>query len=233
MKNYNFNKESDVKTLPYNVKNIIGATMKSYNLTNTKDVKDLAYHLKNNFSNKGYHIKHSEILDVISQSHGYKNWNTFSAKLNQKQTDNKHEYSYDYINIFNNGSTSSIVEFISKQIFSDEDNHDMWKGRAISLISGVIKALVWQRDYQNKKITIQSISESLFLHNIHKTLEDKEIPVFAKSILHGYVLSLPGYQYGADIQQDIVGEQHGYLQMQFTRFFNEMKSSKNIFKEVM
>lgn len=224
MKDYRFNKESDVK-------NIIGTTMKSYNLTNAKDIKDLAYHLKNNFSNKGYHIKHSEILDVISQSHGYKNWNTFSAKLNQKQNNNKYED--NYINIFNNGSTSSIVEFLSKQIFSDEDNNDMWKGRAISLISGVIKALVWQRDYQHKKITIQSISESLFLHNIHKTLEDKEIPVFAKSILHGYVLSLPGYQYGADIQQDIVGEQHGYLQMQFTRFFNEMKSSKNIFKEVM
>lgn len=231
MKNYNFNKESDVKTLPYNVKNIIGATMKSYNLTNTKDVKDLAYHLKNNFSNKGYHIKHSEILDVISQSHGYKNWNTFSAKLNQKQNNNKYED--NYINIFNNGSTSSIVEFLSKQIFSDEDNNDMWKGRAISLISGVIKALVWQRDYQHKKITIQSISESLFLHNIHKTLEDKEIPIFAKSILHGYVLSLPGYQYGADIQQDIVGEQHGYIQMQFTRFLNEMKLSNNIFKEDM
>lgn len=224
MKNYNFNKESDVK-------NIIGTTMKSYNLTNAKDIKDLAYHLKNNFSNKGYHIKHSEILDVISQSHGYKNWNTFSAKLNQKQNNNKYED--NYINIFNNGSTSSIVEFISKQIFSDEDNHDMWKGRAISLISGVIKALVWQRDYQNKKITIQSISESLFLHNIHKTLEDKEIPIFAKSILHGYVLSLPGYQYGADIQQDIVGEQHGYIQMQFTRFLNEMKLSNNIFKEDM
>lgn len=176
MKNYNFNKESDVK-------NIIGTTMKSYNLTNAKDIKDLAYHLKNNFSNKGYHIKHSEILDVISQSHGYKNWNTFSAKLNQKQNNNKYED--NYINIFNNGSTSSIVEFLSKQIFSDEDNNDMWKGRAISLISGVIKALVWQRDYQHKKITIQSISESLFLHNIHKTLEDKEIPIFAKSILHG------------------------------------------------
>jgi len=224
MKNYNFNKESDVK-------NIIGTTMKSYNLTNAKDIKDLAYHLKNNFSNKGYHIKHSEILDVISQSHGYKNWNTFSAKLNQKQNNNKYED--NYINIFNNGSTSSIVEFLSKQIFSDEDNNDMWKGRAISLISGVIKALVWQRDYQNKKITIQSISESLFLHNIHKTLEDKEIPIFAKSILHGYVLSLPGYQYGADIQQDIVGEQHGYIQMQFTRFLNEMKLSNNIFKEDM
>ncbi len=222
MKNYNFNKESDVK-------NIIGTTMKSYNLTNAKDIKDLAYHLKNNFSNKGYHIKHSEILDVISQSHGYKNWNTFSAKLNQKQNNNKYED--NYINIFNNGSTSSIVEFLSKQIFSDEDNNDMWKGRAISLISGVIKALVWQRDYQHKKITIQSISESLFLHNIHKTLEDKEIPIFAKSILHGYVLSLPGYQYGADIQQDIVGEQHGYIQMQFTRFLNEMKLSNNIFKE--
>jgi hypothetical protein len=224
MKNYNFNKESDVK-------NIIGTTMKSYNLTNAKDIKDLAYHLKNNFSNKGYHIKHSEILDVISQSHGYKNWNTFSAKLNQKQNNNKYED--NYINIFNNGSTSSIVEFLSKQIFSDEDNNDMWKGRAISLISGVIKALVWQRDYQHKKITIQSISESLFLHNIHKTLEDKEIPIFAKSILHGYVLSLPGYQYGADIQQDIVGEQHGYIQMQFTRFLNEMKLSNNIFKEDM
>lgn len=222
MKNYNFNKESDVK-------NIIGTTMKSYNLTNAKDIKDLAYHLKNNFSNKGYYIKHSEILDVISQSHGYKNWNTFSAKLNQKQNNNKYED--NYINIFNNGSTSSIVEFLSKQIFSDEDNNDMWKGRAISLISGVIKALVWQRDYQHKKITIQSISESLFLHNIHKTLEDKEIPIFAKSILHGYVLSLPGYQYGADIQQDIVGEQHGYIQMQFTRFLNEMKLSNNIFKE--
>lgn len=222
MKNYNFNKESDVK-------NIIGTTMKSYNLTNAKDIKDLAYHLKNNFSNKGYHIKHSEILDVISQSHGYKNWNTFSAKLNQKQNNNKYED--NYINIFNNGSTSSIVEFLSKQIFSDEDNNDMWKGRAISLISGVIKALVWQRDYQHKKITIQSISESLFLHNIHKTLEDKEIPIFAKSILHCYVLSLPGYQYGADIQQDIVGEQHGYIQMQFTRFLNEMKLSNNIFKE--
>lgn len=224
MKNYNFNKESDVK-------NIIGTTMKSYNLTNAKDIKDLAYHLKNNFSNKGYHIKHSEILDVISKSHGYKNWNTFSAKLNQKQNNNKYED--NYINIFNNGSTSSIVEFLSKQIFSDEDNNDMWKGRAISLISGVIKALVWQRDYQHKKITIQSISESLFLHNIHKTLEDKEIPIFAKSILHGYVLSLPGYQYGADIQQDIVGEQHGYIQMQFTRFLNEMKLSNNIFKEDM
>lgn len=109
----------------------------------------------------------------------------------------------------------------------------MWKGRAISLISGVIKALVWQRDYQNKKITIQSISESIFLHNIHKTLEDKEIPIFAKSMLKGYVLSLPGYQDGADKQQDIVDEQHGYLQMQFIRFFNEMKSSNNIFKEVM
>lgn len=84
-----------------------------------------------------------------------------------------------------------------------------------------------------KKITIQSISESIFLHNIHKTLEDKEIPIFAKSMLQGYVLSLPGYQHGVDIQQDIVGEQHGYLQMQFTRFFNEMKLSNNIVKEVM
>ena len=109
----------------------------------------------------------------------------------------------------------------------------MWKGRAISLISGVIKALVWQRDYQNKKITIQSISESIFLHNIHKTIEDKEIPIFAKSMLHGYVLSLPGYQNGVSEQQDIVYEQHGYLQMQFTRFFNEIKLSNNIFKEAM
>lgn len=120
------------------------------------------------------------------------------------------------------GSAGGLTELIVGLMDDAGGDGGMWKGRAISLMSGVMRALVWLRDNDGLLLDVDQLRKYLILENIQKLSKRPDLPTGIVAGLKSYLVSLPGYQDGAAKQQDIVGEQHGYLQMQFTRVLGSL-----------
>lgn len=193
--------------------------MKKYNLNQESDVKDLAYHIKKYLTQQGHDIKHSEILSGISHAIGFKNWNVYSSKLKEK--DKLYEYKIpfkDADELFNKGSVSQIIEYLVFTSFRQESDNAMWKGRAISLCSAIIRPLVWMRENDGFIITGKSIYDAMNLENIIELSYSNKLYKPEIEGVRSYLLSLPGYKDGyrnSMEQSETVHEQHGYIHMQF------------------
>ncbi|MBC7473459.1 MAG: hypothetical protein H7263_04155, partial [Candidatus Sericytochromatia bacterium] len=127
-------------------------------------------------------------------------------------------------NPLSKGSSGSLVEFIVSLM--DKDDNDMWKGRAISLISAIMMALVYMRDHEDFDLNFSSLREHLQLDKVielYKTRTD--FPIHIKNALRAYTVSLPSFQEGAPKQKDIVLGLHGYLQMKFTKILGFLTDS--------
>ena len=163
-----------------------------------KEMKHFAFNLTKNLKTKGHEIKHSEILDCLSQTIGYKNWNTYSAILKEKNKPYVYINKYrDVRTLFDKGSSGEIVEIICYQnyIVKNDENSPMWKGRVITFTTAVIGLMVWMRDNKNKAINYTSLSEISNIYKLKNILEDKIIPNNIKSNIEAYLVSLPGYNY--------------------------------------
>ncbi len=126
------------------------------------------------------------------------------------------------LNPFASESAAGLTELLVSLMGEAGGDGAMWKGRAISLISGIMFALVYQRDSLGLILEVDVIRDHLALDNIQKLAKRKDIPQeFLKSI-RNYLHSLPDYQENAPggKQSEIVADQHGYLQMQFTRILS-------------
>lgn len=193
--------------------------MKNYSFNNESDIKNLAYNLKKYLADIGFNVKHMNILNGISQSVGFKNWNVYSSKL--KENNKPYQYKNPFKNInelFEKGSISQIVEFIIYTSFRDEGDNDIWKGRAISLCYAVIKPLVWMRNHNGFIISGQSIYNAMDLKNMIDLSYNLDIDKSSILGLQSYLVSLPGYKSENDRlieQNETVNEQHGYIRMQF------------------
>lgn len=119
-----------------------------------------------------------------------------------------------------NGLTELIVSLMGGG--SGGGDGDMWKGRAIAMISAVMRALVWKRDNQGLLLDVTELRDALLLENIQKLARDSDLPPETISSLNAYLLSLPGYVASAETQESGVLEQHGFLQMQFTRILGSL-----------
>lgn len=102
-------------------------------------------------------------------------------------------------------------------------NHDMWRSRAIAMVTAVIKALAWMRDTQGDSLTFSSLRDSTSLEGFME-LADRcrrdNAPASVRNALDSYLKSLPGYKASKGTEQNsTTNEQHGYLAMQFTRLF--------------
>ena len=53
----------------------------------------------------------------------------------------------------------------------------------------------------------------------------RDFPLHIHNALKAYLISLPGFQESAPKQNDTVLEQHGYLQMQFTKLLGSLSDS--------
>lgn len=122
------------------------------------------------------------------------------------------------LNPFSFGSSSSLTQLLVSLMSDSGGKGDFWKDRAISLVEAIIPALVWLRDKRGLLLDVSVIREYLNLNRIVELRQIKEMPVNIQESLKAYCQNLAGWQERKGAQQgDQTLEQHGYLQMQFTR----------------
>ncbi len=136
------------------------------------------------------------------------------------------------MNPFSSGSASYLTNMLVSLMPAAEGDNAMWKERAVSLISSVMPALTYKRDYQETPLSVSIIREYLTLPNVIKLSKDEGVPEAIREGLNGYLDTLPGYVADAYDDQGQVkppgpdqpqydtttaSQQHGYLSMQFTR----------------
>ncbi len=127
------------------------------------------------------------------------------------------------LNPFSSGGSGGLTELVVSLMDDGGGGGDMWKGRAISLISAMMMALTYMRDQKDILLDVDIIREYLILDNIIKLYKQrKDFPNHIRAALKGYLVSLPGFQENAPKQNDTVAEQHGYLQMQFTKILGSL-----------
>lgn len=120
------------------------------------------------------------------------------------------------------GSSGGLTELIVGLMGSNGGGDDMWKGRAISLISAVMRALVWLRDYDGLLLDVDQLRNYLILENIQELAKRTDLPSTTIGALKAYLLSIPGYVDGSTEPSETALEQHGFLQMQFTRVLGSL-----------
>lgn len=129
------------------------------------------------------------------------------------------------LNPFTTGSAAGLTELLVGLMDEAGGDGAMWKGRAISLISAIMLALVWMRDHAGLLLDVDQIREHLVLDNIQTLSKRRDLPNNAKKAIGAYLKSLPGYVEGAPKQSETVTDQHGYLQMQFTRILGSLSET--------
>lgn len=128
------------------------------------------------------------------------------------------------LNPFAQGSSGGLTELLVS-LMDDGGSDGMWKGRAISLISAIMMALCYMRDNDGLLLDIDVIREHLILDNIIKLNKRRDLPPNIRQSIRGYLVSLPGFQENAPKQNETALEQHGYLQMQFTRLLGSLSDT--------
>ncbi len=132
------------------------------------------------------------------------------------------------LNPFSSGGSGGLTELLVSLMDggSGGGGGDLWKGRAISLISAIMMALTFMRDEKEILLDVDTIREYLILDNIIKLYKTRrDFPNHVRAALRAYLVSLPGFQESAPKQNDTVLEQHGYLQMQFTKILGSLADS--------
>lgn len=130
------------------------------------------------------------------------------------------------LNPFSSGGSGGLTELLVSLMDDGGGGGDMWKGRAISLISAIMMALVYMRDAKELLLDVDQIREYLILDNIIKLYKTRrDFPNHIRAALRAYLVSLPGFQESAPKQNDTVMEQHGYLQMQFTKLLGSLSDT--------
>lgn len=136
------------------------------------------------------------------------------------------------MNPFSTGSSDGLTQLMVGLMDSGGGGGDMWKGRAISLISGLMMALVSLRDRGELLLDVQAIRDFMNLEKIIDLCKDESLTDKARSSIKGYLDSLPGFNWKkGKNQSDTVMDQHGYLQMQFTKIMGSLSDTYgHIFK---
>lgn len=127
------------------------------------------------------------------------------------------------LNPFSSGGSGGLTELLVSLMSGGDGGGDMWKDRAISLASAIMMTIVYMRDQKEILLDVDEIRNHLVLDLIISIYKKrKDFPAHIRAALKGYLVSLPGFQESASKQSETVGEQHGYLQMQFTKILGSL-----------
>ncbi len=132
------------------------------------------------------------------------------------------------MNVLASGSGAFLTELIVSLMPESGGDGATWKDRAINMASGVINAAVFLRDRGDILLTPGVIREYMTLAKVVELAGDKRgiyrfpQPVF--DALNAYLAALPGYnpQKPPHEQSSTTRDQHGYLQMQFTKIMGQL-----------
>lgn len=124
------------------------------------------------------------------------------------------------MNPFSEGSASSLSELINSLLPGGKGGDDMWKGRAASFMTSLIRVLVALRESNKLLLDVDTIRNFFELKACEELIRRTDIdPVHLEGLRH-YVYNLPGYNADDDEQEFDVLQQHGFITMQFTEIFN-------------
>jgi len=142
------------------------------------------------------------------------------------------------LNPFATGSSSMLSQLVVSLMDSGSQSSDgdMWKGRAISFVEGLMKLLVYMRDQGAILLDANTIRNYFLLPRLEAIVMDMQfprdnqdplslegVPEVVLEPLKNYVYNLPGYnkeKKGKQVSQ--VLEQHGFITMQLTRTFSSL-----------
>lgn len=183
--------------------------MKNYDLSNEKDIKDLAYHLKKNLSK--HKIKHTEILEALSHSLGFNNWNTLKS-INNNISQNFFE------DLLKNGDSHQIAGFILSRCGRDlrSFDNDSFRRISLDLLYLGIEYLVYKRDNESLNLNCYKLSSIFLLENILLISQDKKIPYYLSEKINSYIKSLPLYKTDQKEIHEVTRDFHGHNYMQFS-----------------
>jgi intracellular multiplication protein IcmO len=130
------------------------------------------------------------------------------------------------LNPFTSGSSDSLTQMVVSLMDDVGGDGAMWKGRAVALFTGVMRALVWKREEGMIDLNIGIIRDHL---NLNKIIElsakenEPDMPLPIRSSITAYLSSLPGFQpEKGPKQSQTTLDQHGFLQMQFTKILGNL-----------
>jgi len=142
------------------------------------------------------------------------------------------------LNPFSTGSSSMLVQLVVSLMDSSSQSSDgdMWKGRAIAFVEGLMKILVYMRDQKAILLDANTIRNYFSLERLEAMVMDKvfirdgaeslsleEVPSVVLEPINNYLYTLPGYnkeKKGKQVSQ--VYEQHGFITMQLVRVFSSL-----------
>lgn len=131
------------------------------------------------------------------------------------------------MNPFIAGSAGGLTEMLVSLMDESGGDNAMWQGRAISLVSSIMMALVYLRDNSGLLLDVDVIREHLILDQIQKLAKRRDLPPNILQAIRSYLRSLPGYKENAPggQQSETALDQHGYLQMQFTKILGSLSDT--------
>lgn len=104
----------------------------------------------------------------------------------------------------------------------------MWKGRARTMLKGLLNALVYKRDNEGLNLDIMEIRNYFPLDKIYNLSRDPSLEDSARDPIRKYLLELPGFSEEQAAVGDIPGkaiEQHNFLTMQLTEVMSDLSET--------
>lgn len=89
-----------------------------------------------------------------------------------------------------------------------EENGSMLRGRLLSLLSGLLMALVNMRDKSEIILDFNKIKDSLLLENIIELSQCKDFPEKIIAAIKSYLYSIPGFKEAVKNQDKVVNDYH-------------------------
>lgn len=177
---------------------------------NEEQFKKIAKKLQKNLLDKHlFNLKLAESQELLAQALGHRNLFSLQQFFNAGEA--KDSIKKD--GIFQNLAVEQCIMVFSNLMVEQENN--IWKSRAISLISAVMMALCYMRDNEELVLDIDVIRENFMLESIIKFNKKIDLPPNIKRAIRSYLVSLPGFKENTTKQNETALEQHSYLQMQF------------------
>jgi intracellular multiplication protein IcmO len=104
----------------------------------------------------------------------------------------------------------------------------MWKGRARTMLKGLLNALCYKRDNEGLNLDIMEIRNFFPLDKIYNLSRDPNLEDSARDPIRKYLLELPGFSEEQAAVGDIPGkaiEQHNFLTMQLTEVMSDLSET--------
>ncbi len=129
------------------------------------------------------------------------------------------------LNPFSTGSSDALTQMMTS-LLDSAGGDAMWQGRAIALLTGIMRALCWLRDQGYMDLNVSQLRDHMNLRKIIELANPNmhpDLPPHIRKSIQSYLSSLPGYvEEKGTKQAQTTLDQHGYLEMQFTKILSSL-----------